>query len=73
VVLDRDQRILLPAQGAVAAFERALALDSAQDLLSRDIAVVDLRNPHRTTLRLTPDAAAELARIRQTDTRMATR
>lgn len=73
VVLDRDQRILLPAQGAVAALERVLALDGAQDLLARDIAAVDLRNPQRPTLRLTPEAAAELARIRQTDTRMARR
>lgn len=73
VALDRDQRLLLPAEGAIAALERAIALDGAQDLLARDIAVIDLRNPHRTTLRLTPEAAAELARIRQTDTRMATR
>lgn len=75
VVLDRDQRILLPARGAVAALERALALDAAQDVLERDITVLDLRNPQRPILRLTPGAAAELARIRQTttDTRMARR
>jgi cell division protein FtsQ len=74
VVLDRDQRILLPAQGALVALERAMALDAAQDLLARDIAALDLRNPLRPVLRLTPEAAAELSRIRQTtDTRVARR
>lgn len=37
-------------------------------MLARDIATVDLRNPQRPILRLTPEAAAELARIRQTTT-----
>jgi cell division protein FtsQ len=75
VVLDREQRILLPQTGAVAALERVLALDAAQDLLARDITVVDMRHPQRPVLRLSPDAAAELARIRQmpTPTRMARR
>ncbi len=52
VVLDRDQRILLPEEGAVAAFEKVMALDQAQDLLARDVAVVDFRNPARPVLRL---------------------
>lgn len=73
LVLDRNQRVMLPETGAVAALERALALDAAQGLLARDIALVDLRNPQRPTLRLTPEAAAELARIRQSTTRMAQR
>lgn len=72
IVLDRDQRILLPARGAVHALERALVLDAAQDMLARDIAAVDLRNPQRPVLRLTPEAAAELARIRQTSTQTRT-
>jgi cell division protein FtsQ len=75
VVLDRDQRILLPANGAVPALERALALDAVQDLFGREISVIDLRHPHRPVLRLTAGAAAELARIRQsnTETRVARR
>jgi cell division protein FtsQ len=73
VVLDRDQRILLPASGAVATLERVLALDAAQDLLSRDLVAIDMRNPVRPTLRLTPEASAELARIRNLNTRMANR
>lgn len=73
LVLDSGLRILLPATDPVAALERALALHAAQDLLARDIAAVDLRNPLQPTLRLTPEAALELARIRQTDTRTALR
>ena len=73
LVLDRDQRIRLPAENPVAALERVLAMDAAQDLLAREILTVDMRNPQRPSLRLHPDAAAELARIRQTDSRMAQR
>ncbi|MDZ7909564.1 MAG: cell division protein FtsQ/DivIB [Gemmobacter sp.] len=38
IVLDRNQRILLPAKEPVRALERLLALDKAEDLLKRDIA-----------------------------------
>lgn len=65
VVLDRDQRILLPADGALGALERAIALNGAQDLLARDVQVLDLRNPTRPTLRLSPEAMDELNRIRR--------
>lgn len=64
LVLDRDQRILLPELGALGALERVLALDAAQDLLSRDLRVVDLRNPSRPVLRLSAEALAELNRNR---------
>ncbi len=60
VVLDRDQRILLPEKDPVVAAERAMALNGAQDLLGRDVVDVDLRNAARPTLRLTPTALAEL-------------
>ena len=52
VVLDRDQRIMLPETEAVTALRKAMALDAAQDLLERDISVVDFRNPGRPVLRL---------------------
>ncbi len=52
LVLDRDQRIMLPEAGALAALEKAIALDVAQDMLERDVAVVDFRNPRRPVLRL---------------------
>ncbi|WP_333712863.1 cell division protein FtsQ/DivIB [Yoonia sp.] len=63
LVLDRDQRILLPSDGAVAALDRVIALDAAQDLLGRDVAVVDMRNPHRTTIRLNDAAAVAFRRV----------
>lgn len=62
LVLDRDQRILLPASEPVRALERLLALDKAEDLLNRDILTVDLRNRQRPTLRLAPDALREMRR-----------
>lgn len=62
LVLDRDQRILLPAKGAVAALDRVIALDAAQDMLSRDVSVVDMRNADRPTLRMNEEAAAALRR-----------
>ena len=60
VVLDRDQRILLPVDGPIPAFERLIALDQAQGLLARDVTAVDLRLRERPTLRLAPFALSEL-------------
>lgn len=51
VVLTRDQRILLPEDGALQAFHAVIALDGSQELLERDISVVDFRNPERPVLR----------------------
>lgn len=56
MVLDRDQRILLPEGDPVAALERVMALHQAQDMLSRDITVVDMRNGTRPTIRLNQPA-----------------
>lgn len=64
VVLDREQRIMLPSDKPVRALERVLALNEAQDMLARDIAVVDMRNADRPTIRLHEQAVAELRRIR---------
>ena len=58
MVLDRGQRVLLPEADPVRAVARVMALDAAQDLLARDIASVDFRNPRRPVLRLT-EAAIE--------------
>lgn len=62
LVLDRDQRILLPADRPVQALERLLALDQAEDLTSRDLAAIDLRNAARPVLRLAPFALTEARR-----------
>jgi cell division protein FtsQ len=63
MVLDRDQRILLPSDAAVAALDRVIALNDAQDMLNRDVAVVDMRNVGRPTLRMNEEAAAALRRV----------
>lgn len=52
VVLDRDQRILLPEIDPVSALQTVMALDGAQDVLGRDLAAIDMRNPERPTVRL---------------------
>ncbi len=62
IVLDRDQRILLPATNPIAALERLLALDAAEDLLARDIFSIDLRSEQRPALRLAPFALNEARR-----------
>jgi cell division protein FtsQ len=68
IVLDRDQRVLLPAENPVRALERLLALDKAEDILARDLAAIDLRSDARPTLRLTPFALNELRRSQGLDT-----
>lgn len=68
IVLDRNQRVMLPEKNPVQALERLLALDHAQDLMNRDILTVDLRSDHRPTLRLTPHALAETRRAQGIET-----
>ena len=63
MVLDRDQRILLPADKAVAALDRVIALNDAQDMLNRDVGVIDMRNASRPTLRMNEEAADALRRV----------
>ena len=65
VVLDRDQRILLPTIGAVSALERVIALDGAQDVLSRDVASIDMRLGGRPTVKINNDATKEARSSRQ--------
>jgi len=65
VVLDREQRILLPTIGAVTALEHVIALEGAQDVLSRDVARIDMRLGGRPTIKMNNDATQELWRIRQ--------
>jgi len=65
LVLDRDQRILLPETGAVQALERVIALNQAQEMLARDLMVVDMRLDNRPTIRIAERAVEEWWRIRQ--------
>ncbi|MEI4260311.1 cell division protein FtsQ/DivIB [Roseovarius sp. D0-M9] len=64
VVLDRDQRILLPEDDPVRALERVIVLSEAQDMLERDIAAVDMRLSDRPTLRMKERATNEFWRVR---------
>lgn len=64
LVLDRDQRIKLPETGALQALERAIAIDRAQHMLDRDIAVVDLRQQARPVVRLGLEAQNAIRRAR---------
>lgn len=66
VVLDRQQRILLPEDAPVQALERVIALDSAEDILSRDIRRVDLRLGARPTVQMTKQATDTWWNISQT-------
>lgn len=65
VVLDRDQRILLPETGAVQALERVIALEGAQDVLSRDVVQVDMRIAARPTIRMNKNATEEWWHVKQ--------
>jgi cell division protein FtsQ len=70
VVLDRDQRILLPEESPVAALERVIALDQAQDMLGRDLVIVDMRNEDRPTIRMSADAVSEMRRMMGLETKV---
>lgn len=65
LVLDRDQRIMLPEREPVQALLQVMALNEAQELLARDITVVDMRIPARPTLRLSETAIEELRTLRR--------
>lgn len=69
LVLDRDQRIQLPESDPTTALKKVIALDGAQDLLARDIAAIDFRNPRRPVLRLTTGAIDAMTDIELTETR----
>ena len=56
LVLDRDQRLLLPESDPQGALRHAMVLHYRSQLFDRDVAVIDMRNPDRMTVRLTPAA-----------------
>lgn len=56
LVLRNNRRILLPEIDPISALERVIALDSINDLLSRDIVLIDMRNKLRPTVQLSTDA-----------------
>ena len=66
LVLDRGQRLLLPDADPITALDRMIVLNEAQDMLDRDVAVVDMRNPKRAVLRMTAEAANAYRRVSDT-------
>ena len=62
LALDRNQRIMLPAEGAVQALEKVLILNDTQELLDRAISAVDMRLSERPTLRLNDGTSSVLLR-----------
>jgi cell division protein FtsQ len=64
LVLDNDQRILLPETNPFAALAQVIALDQSQDLLVRDVRAVDMRNPSRPTLQISEVARDEFRRLK---------
>ncbi len=64
LVMDRGQRIKLPAEGALQALERAIAMESALSMLDRDISVVDLRQKARPVVRVGLEAQNAIRRAR---------
>ena len=66
LVLDRDQVIKLPEAAPAAALRRVMALDAAEQLMKRDLAVVDMRDTERPMLRLTEHALEEIERLETT-------
>ncbi|GGD92283.1 cell division protein FtsQ [Aureimonas endophytica] len=54
--LDNGVTVRLPEEGAVEAAADVVRMDKEMGLLSRDIAVVDMRIADRVTVRLTPEA-----------------
>jgi cell division protein FtsQ len=66
LVLDRDQVIRLPEADPEGALRRVMAWQAADELLARDLTIVDMRDPRRPMLRLTEHAVKQLERLRET-------
>lgn len=66
VILDRGQTLMLPERNPVAALERIIVMDKADELLSRDVSAVDFRIKNRPTLHLSEGAMEELKIIKLT-------
>lgn len=64
VILDRDQRIMLPEVGAKTALERVAALSQVQEMLERDLSVIDMRLGDRPTIRIAERSVEAWWRIR---------
>jgi len=66
IILDRGQILMLPEDQPIAALGRILALHRAQDILNRDVLVVDIRDGRKPILRLSAPALDGLKKLRLT-------
>ena len=66
LVLDENQRIMLPEVNPLTALSRVLILNETQDLLKRDVTHIDMRHSKRPTLRLSRYASEELQAMKET-------
>jgi len=57
IELDHDLVIMLPAESSVDALSRVMALQYGDELLDRDLSVIDMRLPDRPALRMSAEAA----------------
>lgn len=73
VVLDRDQRILLPEEAPVQALERVIALGQVHEMLERDLSTVDMRLAARPTIRMNPTAVEQWHELQKTNAGIAGR
>ncbi len=64
VVLSGNVTIRLPEDNPIPALGQVIALDQAQELLARAVVTVDMRNPLRATIRMAPEATAQMRRIK---------
>lgn len=67
LVLDRDMTVKLPAESPERALKGAMGLHHGEQLFERDLVTVDLRDPSRPVLRLSPRAAEEMVLRRAAD------
>jgi cell division protein FtsQ len=65
LVLDRGQLIRLPQSEPMLALRRVMELQLGEELLNRDVLVVDMRDPGRPMLRLTEFAGSEIERLKR--------
>ena len=56
-------RVMLPENGAAGALEELYRLQGEQNILARDLEVVDMRLPDRFTIRLSPESAEERKQV----------
>lgn len=57
LVLDHELSIKLPAEDPIEALSRVMALHYGEELLDRNLSIIDMRLPDRPVLRMTPEAA----------------